>query len=157
MNLDSRTDHQFGNGYSPDAGADDDLSPEAMEAAHEAAHPGNPNLLGAGVVAAANVQMQVLSPLAEQLQQEIATVCFKSQLKDAHKNLSLALARRRISNDEYDLLFGAFEAKKASLELSKPNIHKEQEWSPSDILATMSTKPHELDWRERQLPTGDRD
>jgi hypothetical protein len=112
-----------------------DLSVEAMEAAHEAVEEARAAVLGKGVLAASLPNTAPLQNAeAHNLRVLIDAIAYKSQLKTVAGTLTMALARGKITNDEYNTLEKEFALKKSSLELSAPVV---KPWSPSDVLSTM--------------------
>lgn len=127
----------------------EDLTPEAMEDAHEAVQQRRLQLVGVEIAR---------SDRYTELLYMILNIEHASQLTGVARAMTMALAKGAISNFEYSELDTEFQKRRQALICDESPALEPQTWSPSDILDRMPpTANPEADWRVRQLPRGDRE
>jgi hypothetical protein len=106
------------------------------------------------------------SPAVQQMLDEINGARYPSQLRGRGHEIAQLAGRNEIKAEEVDVIFSA--VKRRTSELKAPHVEPPEdlpeqvylpaeEWSPTQILDTLPQGDREPDWRERQLPNGDRD
>lgn len=127
----------------------EDLTPEAMEAAHEEVQRRRLQLVGVEVPQGDRYK---------ELLYTISNIEHASQLTGVARAMTMALARGAISNFEYSELNTAFQERRSALIPDGSPAPEPQTWSPSDILDRIPAAiDPEVDWGVRQLPRGDRE
>jgi hypothetical protein len=106
-----------------------------------------------------------LSQAANEMLGRIASATRRSDVRGLNPDLFHMVREGMISPDEMGMIQEAARDKQADLTYTPPtppeevpvseSIPTEEPWSPSGVLDNMPAE-RELDWRERQLPTGDR-
>ena len=125
----------------------------------EPATPIDPEEMYADEFAASEAHFK---PATYQLLARIAETQYASQLKPFRREIAGARL-----GDEADVVFNALQARRAQLVAPQnaepedipeptPVTEPEKPWSPTASIDE-NAPPRELDWRERQLPNGDRD
>lgn len=112
--------------------------PERLEARHEQLED------HLAKIGALPVKLEVsISTKAQEIHAMIDTAKFRSHLKEVARDLTLALARKEISNDEYQTLFSEYQAKVAGFTHSTKVVH--------ESVSGPKIPKDEPDWRQRQM------
>lgn len=113
-------------------------NPENLEARHEQLEE------QLAAIGALPVKSEVVvSTKAQEMQALIDSVAFRSHIKDVARKLTMALAQKEITNQEFEQLFAAYQNRLNDFTQPTKVIH--------ESIAGAKVPEDEPDWRQRQM------
>ena len=100
-----------------------------------------------------------LSQAAVDLLGNIITAKYPSQLRGYGPKIARSVLDKELKSEEVDTVFGAIKQRREHLMAqtdAEPPLDPPEFITPTPAQPAVQ-EPRELDWRERQLPVGDRD